>query len=450
MSLVVRGATVVTSLVDPVVVEQDIVVDGGRVVDTPAVGGLAAARVDAVVDATGCLVLPGLVCAHTHAYSALARGMPYHLAAPRTFVEILRRVWWRLDRALDLPSIRASARVAGLEALMAGTTTLVDHHASPNAIDGSLDVIGDAVEELGLRSILAYEVTDRDGPERAAAGIRENDRYLGRVAGGSMPLRRGLVGAHASFTLSDPTLEATADVARRHGVGVHIHVAEGIVDERDALARHGRRVAERLERAGALSDRAVLAHAVHLDDAEIACLRGSGATVVTNARSNLNNGVGRSPVEWLGPRIALGTDGIGGDLFEESRVAWLVQRAAGVAIDDTWSLRALAIGALAVGRAFGEPALGRIEPGAPADLIVLDQRPPTPLTAETWPGHWRFGLSAAGVRDVIVGGRLVVRDRRPTLVDLDEVMADARREAVALWARIEAIDEHPFDPEPDR
>jgi putative selenium metabolism protein SsnA len=399
-----------------------------------------------VLDATGCLVLPGLVCAHTHAYSALARGMPYRLAPPRDFVEILRRIWWRLDRGLDEASIRASARVAALEAVRAGTTTLVDHQASPNAIDGSLDIVAEAFAEVGIRSLLAYEVTDRDGPERAAMGLAENDRFLRLAAAGRWPLARGLVGAHASFTLSPLTLEACVELADRHGVGLHIHVAEDGADERDAERRFGCRVAERLGRAGAVTDRTVLAHAVHLDDAEAEIVRASGATIALNTRSNLVNRVGRARVECLGDRVALGTDGIGGDLFEESRTAYLVQHAAGTIDGSAWPRRALTVGAAAAGRSFEEPLLGRLEPGAPADIIVLDAPLPTPLDAATWPGHWAFGLSGASVRDVVVAGRVVVRDRRPTMIDAEAILADARSAAIGLWQRLDEIAEHPFQP----
>jgi putative selenium metabolism protein SsnA len=409
------------------------------------------------MDCSGTLIIPGNVCAHTHAYSALARGMPYHLAPPRDFVEILRRVWWRLDRALDEASIRASARVAAMEALLAGTTTLVDHHASPEAIDGSLDIVASAFAELGIRSVLCYETTDRDGPERARAGLAENRRFLARVLASRRPLVRGLVGAHASFTLSDETLEACAELARTSGRGLHIHVAEDAADEDDALDAHGLRTLMRLERAGALDPAPLLAHGVHLDRSEAALFRASGATLAHNARSNMNNAVGRTPLSLLGPRVALGTDGIGGDMFEESRLAQLryLEERSGPGADDeaerdgpgaAWPLERLAEGARFAGQSFGEPTLGRIVAGAPADLVVLDYPAPTPLTGDTLAAHWLFGLSARAVRDVVVGGRVVVRDRRLALVDQEAVAAEARTEARRLWERLETIASHPFAP----
>lgn len=443
MSLALVNGTVVASLDPPRVERADLLIDDGRIVAV----GPALAGADERLDCTGCLVVPGNVCAHTHIYSALARGMPYRLAPPPTFVEILRRIWWRLDRALDAETIRASALAGGMEALLSGTTTLVDHHASPEAIDGSLDIIAGAFAQLGLRSVLAYEVTDRDGAERAAAGVAENRRFLGRVRAGEFPLARAMVGAHASFTLSDETLGACVEAAREAGVGLHIHVAEDAADERDAERRHGMRVVERLRRAGALTDRALLAHGVHLDAAEAEAIRSAGATVAHNPRSNMNNAVGRASLALLGPRVALGTDGIGADMFEESRAGYLRLREERGDADAGWPLARLAEGAHLAGRLFGEPELGMIALGAPADIVVLDYPAPTPVTEDTLAGHWIFGLSARAVRDVVVAGQLVVADRRLVLVGQERLAAEARLATGRLWRRLDEIGVHPFDPE---
>ncbi len=446
MMLVVTGGTVVVSL-DPVRVEAaEVVIDGGRV---SRVGPATADDEDGGhvrIDARGCLVIPGNVCAHTHLYSALARGMPYELEAPRDFVEILRRVWWRLDRGLDEASVRASALVGGMEALLAGTTTLVDHHASPNAIDGSLDFVAESLASLGIRGVLAYEVSDRDGPDRASAGVRENLRFAGHVAGGALPLARSMIGAHASFTLSEETLAACVGAVEATGTGLHVHVAEDAADEVDCRARFGIPVVERLARAAALDERAILAHAVHLDQPEADTANRYGATIVHNARSNMNNAVGRAPLGRLGPRLALGTDGIGADMFEESRAAYFRAREDGVAADPRWVLARLAESARTAGRAFGEPLLGRIEAGAPADIVVLDHAAPTPLDEGSLAGHWVFGLSARNVRDVIVDGEVAVRERRLEFVGQDWLIDAARVQAARLWARLGRIGEHPFDP----
>jgi putative selenium metabolism protein SsnA len=440
-TLALCGATVVVALDPPEVVTADVVLAGDRV----AVVGTAPPGVTRR-DCSGTLVLPGNVCAHHHLYSALSRGMPYRLDPPVTFTEILQRVWWRLDRALDEQAIRASALRGGLDALRAGTTTIVDHHASPYAIDGSLDIIADALAELGVRSVLCYEVSDRDGPERAAAGIAENRRFLARAEG----LARGMMGAHASFTLSDDTLGEIVDAARLAGTGVHIHVAEDGADQSDARARCGRGVVERLDLAGLLTDRALLAHGVHVAPAEIHAVVDTGATVVCNPRSNMNNAVGHSPFNHVatgaGGGVALGTDGIGGDMFTESQVGYFRTREAEVRTPGSWPLARLTEGARFAGRVHGEPLLGTLRPGAPADLVVLDYPTPTPVTADNLVGHWVFGLSPGQVRDVVVAGELVVEDRRSTRVDELEVAAAGAGEAERLWTRMDAIAPHPFEP----
>jgi len=441
--LSVSGATVVTSLDPPSVWRANIVVlEDGRIGAVSRRDGRYARG--EWIDGSGCLVIPGNVCAHHHLYSALARGMPYRLQPPSNFVEILRRVWWRLDRALDPGSVWASAISGAADAVLAGTTTIVDHHASPNAIEGRLDAIAGALSDVGARMVLCYEVTDRDGPELAAAGLEESRRHLKEDVGWG--LIRGMVGAHASFTLSEETLAACVELARSADVGIHIHVAEDEADERDSLARFGQRVVERLADAGALTERSLLAHCVHVDEREIDLIRQSGAWVAHNARSNMNNRVGRAPVGALGERVALGTDGIDGDMVAESKAAYRRAREDDPSIGPGWALARLAAGAAFAGQVFGEPLLGRIERGAPADLVVLEYNPPTPITAENLAAHWIFGLSARHVRDVVIGGKVVVRDRRLARVDEADLRARAREAAERLWARMDEIPEHPFEP----
>lgn len=441
-SVALCGATVVVALDPPEVVRTDVVLAGDRVRSLGVAPPAVPRR-----DCSDTLIVPGNVCAHHHLYSALSRGMPYHLPPPLTFLEILQRVWWRLDRALDESAVRASALRAGLDAVRAGTTTVVDHHASPHAIDGSLDVIAEALAEVGVRSVLCYEVSDRDGPDRARAGIAENRRFLTRAH----TLARGMVGAHASFTLGDDTLAALVDAARAGGVGVHVHVAEDEVDQVDARARSGHGAVERLARAGVVTDRALLAHCVHVTPAEVRRLSGSGATVVCNPRSNMNNAVGHSPFDHhVGGGVALGTDGIGGDLFAESQAGYLRAREGDVRTPAGWPLTRLADGARFAGRVHDEPLLGVLRPGAPADLVVLDYPTPTPVTADNLADHWVFGLSPGRVRDVVVAGEVVVADGRSTRLDEAEVAAHGAREAERLWARMASIPPHPFEPRGDR
>jgi putative selenium metabolism protein SsnA len=443
-TLVLSGGTVVTSLDPPSAIRADVVVvEGGRV-EAVSAEPVHYARAP-WIDCSGCVVIPGNVCAHHHLYSALARGMPYRLKPPRNFLEVLQRVWWRLDRALDPVSVWASAISGAADALLAGTTTIVDHHSSPNAIDGRLDVIAGALGDVGARMVLCYEVTDRDGPERAAAGLEESRRHLKEDVGWG--LIRGMVGAHASFTLSDETLASCVDVARTFGVGIHIHVAEDVVDQRDSLARSGKRVVQRLVEAGVLNERALLAHCVHVDEREIALIEGSGAWVAHNARSNMNNRVGRAPVERLGDRVALGTDGIDGDMFAESKAAYWRAHEDDSSVSPAWVLRRLAAGAHFVGEVFHEPLLGRVERGAPADLVVLEYDSPTPIESDNLAAHWLFGLSARNVRDVVVGGEMVVRNRSLTRISVADLHRRSREAAEGLWLRMDEVDVHAYEPE---
>ena len=438
MTLALAGGTVVTSLDPSSVSVADILVDGGRVVSV----GDGVRSGDERIDCANALVIPGNVCAHHHLYSSLARGMPYRLEPPANFLQILQRVWWRLDRALDGPAVWLSAWSGGADALLAGTTTIVDHHASPNAIEGSLARVGAALEALGVRSVLCYEVTDRDGPDRAAEGLEEHRR----AAKDPSALSTSMVGAHASFTLSEETLRACVDLAAELDTGLHIHVAEDAADQADARARFGRRVVERLADAGALTERTLFAHTVHVDERERELIRDSGAWVVHNARSNMTNRVGRAPVGELGPHVALGTDGIDGDLFAESAAAFGRAHEDDAGIQPSWALERQAASARFAGAALSEPLLGRIESGAPADLVVLDYDPPTPIEDGNLADHWVYGISAAQVRDVVVNGEVVVRGGRLVRGDEHEQRERAREAAAALWRRMDAIPAHGFAP----
>jgi cytosine/adenosine deaminase-related metal-dependent hydrolase len=333
---------------------------------------------------------PGLVCGHHHLYSALARGMPAPPSQPTDFTSILEQIWWRLDTALDLEMLRWSAMLGATEALLSGTTAIVDHHESPNAIEGSLDVIAEACAQVGVRVLCAYGVTDRHGPDGARRGLAENERFL--RAGG-----RGLVGVHAAFTCSDDTLDAAAGLARDLGVGVHIHVAEGVADATAGA---------RLEQWAA--DDWLLVHCVHLD-------RDLPGVIAHNPRSNMNNAVGYAAPARRSNRVVLGTDGIGADMLEEFRLAYVAHRADDVLAspDTAWSW---------------------LQNGY--DLV-----PEARLDTVTWtydhvdsPWHVAFtpGIRATDV--VGADGEVLVRDGLPTRVDLAEVRAKSAEQAQRLFA----------------
>lgn len=331
---------------------------------------------------------PGMVCAHHHLYSALARGMPAPPRQPTRFLEILEQVWWRLDVALDEEMIRWSAMLGAMEALQSGTTCIVDHHESPSCIDGSLSVIAEACAAVGVRTNLSYGVTDRHGADGARRGLAENERFL--RSGG-----RGMVGIHAAFTCSDETLAGAAGLAADLGVGVHVHVAEG-VDDLDAGAR-----LETLAR-----DDWWLVHCVHLD-------RDLPGTIAHNPRSNMNNAVGYARPAARPNRIVLGTDGIGADMLEEARLAYVRLRESDVTAspDTVWEW-------LANGRA--------LFPEAAADVVTWSY----PDADSAW--HVAFTPGVRALHVTLADGREVVRDGRPVLVDEAEVRAKAAEQARRL------------------
>jgi len=419
------------SLLPAVLTATTIVVDEGLIVQ---IGGSVPNDAD-IVDCDGKLVMPGNVCAHTHVYSALARGMPAPPRVPRDFREILDLVWWRLDRALDATAIHFSGLIGAIDAIRSGTTTLVDHHSSPNYIDGSLDILADAFEAVGARAVLCYEVTDRGGRERRDQGLRENERFLAA----SRHEIRGMVGAHAGFTLDDDSLERIADLASNMETGVHIHVAEGMCDEEDSLRRSGKRVGQRLVDAGVIDDRSIAAHGVHLSAAEIALLRRKGTWFAHNCRSNMNNAVGRAPVANFGERTALGTDGIDGDMFTEARTAYFRAKEDDHDMGAERIAAMLAAGGDLVSGIFEKP-VGRLAPGAAADLVVLDYNPPTPFHPDNLVWHWMFSFTPALVNSVMVAGRWVMREREILGVDEEKVRSEAAAVARSVWGKMEEIE----------
>jgi putative selenium metabolism protein SsnA len=428
MATVLANATLAS--LDPLKVESgNVVIADGLI---KSVGQLPLEGGHQVVDCAGRLLMPGNVCSHTHLYSALARGMPGPRKVPTNFPEILEEIWWKLDRSLDEPSTWSSAAVGALDAARAGTTTLIDHHASPNFIDGCLDVLADAISQVGLRAVLCYEVTDRGGPERCRAGLRENERFLRE---NKISTVKGMVGAHASFTLEDSTLRELHELADALDAGIHIHVAEDEFDEEDSFRRCGQRTVHRLDEASILSSKSIAAHCVHVDDGELEVLRNRKAWIAHNCRSNMNNSVGYGPVAKFGGRAVLGTDGIDGDMIAESRAAYFRAREASLSAYAEQLTGMLARGSELASQFFPQP-IGRLEEGSTADLVVLDYDPPSPLSAENLAWHWMFAMTAQNVRSVMVNGDWVIRDGQFCRVDEEKVRAEARIQAPRVWDRM--------------
>ncbi len=430
MSTLLKNCFLVT-LDPPFAGKGDLRVDGGMIVGRAE--SLPRLENDEVIDMEGKVLIPGMVCAHTHLYSSLARGMNPPKQRPRNFPEILRRIWWKLDRALDDESVYYSAAAGAIEALKCGTTLIVDHHSSPSAITGSLDIIRQALSDVGLRGVLCYEVTDRGGRKERDAGLEENRRFIAASAGSRSC--RGLVGAHASLTLGKTSLEACGELASSCGTGVHIHLGEDSSDVRDARRRSGTGLVRRLDRAGIVRDGSVLAHCVHVRPGEFRLLANSGAWLVHNPRSNMNNNVGHAPLDLFPERSALGTDGFPADMFEEARAGFF--RAQDGAPSSSAHIARFVSGGWALARSVFGVTFGSLAEGAAADIAVLAYESPTPLTTETAPSHFLSGFAASRVESVMVDGRWALWDRRLPMVDEESLMARAREVAARLWENIQ-------------
>ncbi len=439
--MLIINANVITLGDNPrILSDQALYIDGDRIIAVGRGAELAARYPKAeTIDARGQYVMPGGICAHTHFYGAYARGLAIPGPAPRDFPQILERLWWPLDKALDRDSVRASALVCLVDAIKHGATSLIDHHASPNFIDGSLDVIGAAVEAAGLRAVLCYEVTDRDGRDKMQAGIAENLRFM--TASAAHERLKGSFGLHASLTLNDASLRACAD-ALPAGAGFHIHVAEHEADELDSLSKSGSRVVARLDQYGIWTDSTIAAHCVHIDDTERDILLDRGVWVSHQPRSNMNNGVGAADIDGLlaaGLKLCLGNDGFSNNMWAEWKAAYLLhkvvnrdpRRAAGMNI----ARMAWRNNARLMENFFPDAKIGEISAGAVADLIFVDYQPFTPLTAGNLPWHLLFGFEASMITTTICAGQVLMRDRQLLTLDESAIAAEAIDLAPAVWER---------------
>ena len=390
------------------------------------------------LDARGQYVMPGNICAHTHFYGAYARGMAIPGPAPKDFPEILQKLWWPLDRSLDAESIAYSALPCLVDAIKHGTTTLIDHHASPNAIDGSLDIIGDAVEKSGLRAVLCYEVTDRDGEAKMKAGINENVRFIKKT---TSPLLSATFGLHASLTLSDASLELCRQ-ALPSGFGFHVHTAEHESDEYDSLNKSNMRVVDRLQKHDILGANTITAHGVHFDTREMEILAETGTWLSHQPRSNMNNGVGVAQIESMlraGIKVCLGNDGFSNAMWEEWKAAYLLHK---VHHRDPrrmggYDVQQMAIynNAALANVFFPSATIGQLSEGAFADIIFVEYHPNTPMTAGNLPWHIVFGFQQSMVTTTIVAGKVLMKDRELLTLDEKEVSAKAREIAPKVWER---------------
>jgi putative selenium metabolism protein SsnA len=409
------------------------------------------------LDASRKVIAPGFINAHTHFYSTFARGLTKTKPAGN-FVDVLKNLWWRLDSALTTEDCYYSALIALLDSIRHGTTTLIDHHASPQAIPGSLSAIEKAVKQTGLRTCLCYELSDRDGARISEQGLEENVSFIRHCQRSSQrqsaandhqlstidyqPSTSALFGLHAAFTLKDATLEKAAALGQELGTGFHIHVAEAESDQQYSQQKHHLRVVERLNRFGILGPRSIAAHCVHVNRRELDILSQTQTAVVHNPQSNLNNVVGIADIVGMSKKnvlVGLGTDAMTTNMLEELRVALWAQhlRAKNPSVGFAEVVSALFFNNPRIAERSFNLSLGEVRVGCPGDVVIIDYDPPTPLEASNSFGHMVFGMSQAAVDTTIVGGRVLMENKRLTL-DLDEprINARARELAKKLWKRL--------------
>ncbi|MDQ7822812.1 MAG: putative aminohydrolase SsnA [Candidatus Eremiobacteraeota bacterium] len=440
--LLVGNGTVVTMKSPQELIENGAVLIKGTIIEECGpMADLKARHPGArFIDAGGRLIMPGMTNTHMHLYSTFARGMALKDASPSTFVEILERLWWRLDKTLTIEDIYYSALVPLIDCIKKGTTTIIDHHASPHAIDGSLDELEKALRETGIRGSLCYELSDRDGMEIRDRGIAENVRFVKKCASAGNPMVTGMFGIHAAFTVSDETLKKAREAEAPLGCGFHVHTAEDKADVDYNVKHHGLRVVERFKKHGILGPKSLCIHCVHINEHEMDLLKETDTASVHNPQSNMGNAVGCAPVlEMLkkGILMGMGTDGYTCDMFEAFKVANLLHKIIKgdprVAWEEPVKMSFQNNQAI-LSRYFPRP-LGVIEKGAFADIILVDYQPPTPLTAANIFGHILFGISSGSVHTTIINGKIVMEGRKLLHIDEELIAARSRELAAKLWER---------------
>jgi putative selenium metabolism protein SsnA len=391
------------------------------------------------IDARGRLVMPGFINTHTHCYSTFARGMNLGGKPATTFGEVLSGLWWRLDKQLSLDDVYYSCVGPMADCVRGGVTSIIDHHASPFAVEGSLFKIAEAAKLFGLRANLCYEVSDRDGERIKDAGIRENTDFAEYCRGLRDDMLGSLFGVHAQMTICEKTLNQCVEAAA--GQGFHIHAAEGIEDVINSVSNYGLRVIERLYKYGVLSKKTIAVHCVHITEEEMDLLKDSGAAVVHNPQSNMGNAVGTAPAPAMMKRgilVGLGTDGYTADMTESYKTAAILHKHAAGIPSAAWAEPAVML--FENNRIIMERLIagqvGILKKDAYADIIIVDYKAPTPVNAKTIDSHILFGVSGRHVDTTIINGSIIMRERELVNIDEEALMAASRERARKLWQRI--------------
>jgi len=395
--------------------------------------------VDKVIDVSGCVVIPGLITAHTHLYGILLRGASLNIEPPTDFAQVLQRVWWPVDEALTVEDAYASALSASADMLRNGSTLYADTYSGPNSIEGSLEAIARGTKEVGMRGIVAFEITERNNPQEAQRGLQEGIKFVNSIQDDA--LISGMMSIHASFTVGDEIVIKAVEEAKNLNIPITVHTSEGLVDLYHNLENFGERTVERLNRLGVLGKKTVLAHCVHVDDHELDLIAKSGSSVAHNPMSNMLNAVGVSPVPSMLERkitVGLGNDGWIYDPFENMRCALTIHKLASGNPSAIGPNEIFKMATLDGARCYGmEKKIGSLEKNKLADIVILDgSNVPTPLTKDSAIGHLLNTFSGGNVRDVFVGGKQVVKNRQLTSISDERVAKISRDSATGLWSRL--------------
>lgn len=421
----------------PFVEDGAVAFEGSRICKTGTTKEVRTAYPDAEwIDAKGGVIMPAFINIHEHIYSAFARGLSIQGYNPKGFLDILDGMWWTIDRHLTLKQTRLSAMATYIDCIKNGVTTIFDHHASFGEITGSLFEISEAAKDTGVRSCLCYEISDRDGMKKSRAAIRENAEFIRYAQADTSDMLAGMMGMHASFTISDETMARCAE-EKPEGVGYHIHVAEGIEDLHHCLKHHGTRIIDRLMDHGILGEKTLTAHCIYVNPHEMELLKDTGTMVVHNPESNMGNACGCPPTMEIfrrGVLTGLGTDGYTHDMLESYKVANVLHKHHLCDPNAAWGEVPVMLfenNAKIAGRYFKTP-LGVLKEGYGADIIISDYIPLTPMDAGNCNSHILFGMTGRSVVTTVANGKVLMKDRRLTAIDEEKVMADCRQAAAEL------------------
>lgn len=441
--MILKNGRVITQDKDrPYIEDGAVVIEGNKIIAVDTTENiLAKYKEEDIIDVDGKVIMPGFINTHHHIYSAFARGMASSGKPNENFLEILENLWWKIDKKLSLEDLKYSAYTTYIDCIKKGVTTVFDHNASPFAVTGSLDSIADAAKDLGLRTCLCYEVSDRDGEKIAQEGIDENINFIKKYNTDEQNMIKGMFGLHASFTLSDETLRKCDEELKGLNAGYHVHVAEGIDDLEQCLEKYGKRVVERLRDMDILGDKTIAVHCIHVTDDELNILRDTNTMVVHNPESNMGNAVGCQPFLELhqkGITIGLGKDGYTSDMTESMKVANIIHKHVKQNPSVAWGEVPVSMfeNNRKIAQKYFSGDLGILRAGALADVIVVDYDPLTPMNENNINSHILFGFTGKDVVTTIIDGKVIMQDRKLVGINEKEIFKTSREVAKKLWDRM--------------